>query len=69
MISWSEVVRTPLAENQLVNVVHGALRVYDLPDLAATLPPDRITVLDPLDAQEKPVSLRGVLGPQATNER
>ena len=31
--SWEEVVRTPEARNQLVNVVHGALKHYDLPDL------------------------------------
>jgi hypothetical protein len=35
--SWSEVVRQPLAENQLTNVVPGALEVYDLPDLVRLL--------------------------------
>jgi cephalosporin-C deacetylase-like acetyl esterase len=64
VISWSDVVRTPLAEQQLVNVVHGALRAYDLPDLAATLPAEKVTIADPLDARGKPASLRGVLGPK-----
>ena len=32
--SWTDVARTPLAQDQLTNVVPGALRVYDLPDLA-----------------------------------
>jgi len=52
--SWTDVVRTPLATNQYQNVVHGALRVYDLPDLLATLPKDKLTVSDPWDATEKP---------------
>src|SRR5207248_1211645 len=37
--SWAEVVRQPLAENQLTNVVPGALEVYDLPDLVRLLGP------------------------------
>jgi len=48
--SWSDVVRTPQARNQWINVVHGALRVYDLPDLLATLPKDKVKVIEPLDA-------------------
>jgi cephalosporin-C deacetylase-like acetyl esterase len=32
--SWTDVARTPLAQDQLTNVVPGALRVYDLPHLA-----------------------------------
>jgi len=47
--SWSEVVRTPLAKNQLVNVVHGALAVYDLPDLLATLPKGKVAAIEPVD--------------------
>jgi len=54
--SWSTVVRQPLAENQFVNVVHGALKAYDLPDLLATLPREKVTVLEPLDAKEQPIS-------------
>ncbi len=33
--SWQEVIDTPVTDNQLVNTVHGALKFYDLPDLAA----------------------------------
>ncbi len=55
LTSWSDVIRTPRARRQLVNVVHGALRVYDLPDLLATLPPGRVTVTEPLDAAERPI--------------
>ncbi len=64
LISWSNVVRTPLARQQLVNVVHGALRAYDLPDLLRTLPADKIAVVDPLNALEKPASLEGIFQPR-----
>jgi len=53
--SWAEVVRTPLARNQFANVVHGALRVYDLPDLAATLG-KKLLILEPVDPTEEPVA-------------
>lgn len=53
--SWAEVVRTPLARNQFANVVHGALRVYDLPDLAATLG-DKLRWVEPVDATEQPLA-------------
>jgi len=55
LTSWSDVIRTPKARRQLVNVVHGALRVYDLPDLLATLPPDKVAVTEPVDATEHPI--------------
>ncbi len=47
--SWSNVIRTKHTRNQYVNTVHGALEVYDLPDLAATLG-DILTVIDPVNA-------------------
>ncbi len=55
LASWSSVVRTPRAKRQLDNAVHGALKFYDLPDLLASLPPDRITVAEPFDAAEQPL--------------
>lgn len=55
LASWDQVVRTPLAVNQLINCVHGALRVYDLPDLAGSLPSGKLTLLEPLDAKEQPL--------------
>ena len=54
LTGWSDVVRTPLARNQFVNVVHGALRKYDLPDLIATLPEEKLSMVDRLDAMEEP---------------
>src|SRR5690606_4290385 len=50
--SWSSVVRTPETKRQYENVVHGALRVYDLPDLVASL--GEKVEIDPIDAAGKP---------------
>jgi hypothetical protein len=47
-----------MARNQLVNVVHGALRAYDLPDLAATLSAGKLRIDEPLDATEQPVAAK-----------
>ncbi|MHB8899493.1 MAG: alpha/beta hydrolase family protein [Thermoguttaceae bacterium] len=54
LVSWSNVVVTPQSKNQFANLVHGALRAYDLPDLVGSLPAERVTVLHPLDAAEEP---------------
>jgi len=54
LVSWSDVVHTPTAANQFANVVHGALKVYDLPDLLATLPEEKLTVTEPLNALGQP---------------
>ncbi len=53
--SWSDVVNTPMARLQMANTVHGALRTYDLPDLLATLPADKLKVVEPLDAMNKKI--------------
>lgn len=53
--SWSEVAATPLSENQVPGLVHGALQEYDLPDLAALLG-ERLTIHQPYDAANRPVS-------------
>ena len=48
--AWSDVVTTPISHNQLTNAVPGALKVYDLPDLAAALAPRSLTIIDAVDA-------------------
>lgn len=53
LVSWENVVRTPISHNQLANVVPGALKVYDLPDLAASLAPRPLTIRNPVDATGK----------------
>ncbi len=42
--AWSAVVETPRAQHQLVNAVHDALSWYDLPDLVALLPEEKIAI-------------------------
>ncbi|UCE46532.1 MAG: hypothetical protein JSW47_13020, partial [Phycisphaerales bacterium] len=54
LASWSNVVELGRSNNQLVNTVHGALTVYDLPNLAETLG-DKLTVEAPLNALGKPI--------------
>jgi hypothetical protein len=54
LISWANVVHVAPTHNQLVNAVHGVLKVYDLPDLAGTLG-GKLTIEDPVDAQGKPI--------------
>jgi cephalosporin-C deacetylase-like acetyl esterase len=54
LISWSNLIETPIHQNQFVNVVHGALRAYDLPDLAKALG-DKVEIVSPLDAAGKPI--------------
>ncbi len=56
VISWSAVARTPVSVNQLTNAVHGALKVYDLPDLAAAMAPRPLTIRNPVDPAGKPVT-------------
>ena len=53
--SWSNVIESGRSLNQLVNTVHGALTVYDLPDLAATLG-DKLTIEEPLNALGEPMT-------------
>jgi len=53
LISWSNVIALGRSNNQLVNTVDGALKVYDLPDLAKTLG-GRLTIEQPLNALGEP---------------
>jgi hypothetical protein len=56
VLSWSAVVRTPISNGQLANVVPGALKYYDLPDLAALLAPRHLTLRTAVDPTGKPVT-------------
>ncbi len=55
LVSWSNVVHTPQSKNQFVNLVHGALQVYDLPNLVGALPAETTKIIEPLDAAEEPM--------------
>ncbi len=52
---WSNIIELGRSDGQVVNTVHGALTLYDLPDLAATLG-DKLTVEQPLDAMGEPIT-------------
>jgi dienelactone hydrolase len=56
ILSWSSVVKMPVTQNQLANVVPGALALYDLPDLAAAIAPRKLTIKAPVDPAGKPVT-------------
>jgi len=47
--SWTEIVSSPESLNQVVNIAHGALQHYDLPDLIKMIDPDKVIVKDPAD--------------------
>jgi hypothetical protein len=53
LVSWSNVVRTPVTRDVLTNTVHGALKIYDLPDLVKLIGSKRIKVQEPVNAQNK----------------
>ncbi|MHC4461591.1 MAG: alpha/beta hydrolase family protein [Planctomycetota bacterium] len=57
LVSWSNLIELGRSNNQLVNTVHGALTVYDLPNLAETLG-DKLTVEAPLNALGKPIKAK-----------
>ena len=54
LISWANVVHMKPTHNQIINAVHGVLKVYDLPDLAGSLG-EKLTIENPVDAQGKPI--------------
>lgn len=47
--SWEALVRADESFNQAVNMVHGVLRNYDLPDLIQLTGQDRVRVEEPVD--------------------
>ena len=51
--SWSNVIESGRSYNQQVNAVQGALTIYDIPDLAATLG-KKLTIEEPLNALGQP---------------
>lgn len=47
--SWESIVAAGETFDQPVNVVHGALKYYDLPDIIAFIGTNKIKLLDPVD--------------------
>jgi dienelactone hydrolase len=52
--AWTSVIECRTHRDQFVNSVHGALAVYDLPDLAAMLG-GKLKIEEPLDARGEPI--------------
>lgn len=55
LVSWSLLLEMGISQDQLANVIPGALRTYDLPDLAAMFAPRKLTIRDPVDALGRPI--------------
>jgi len=45
--SWTKVVDQKTPRGQLTSTVHGALRVYDLPDLVQAIGPEKLKIEKP----------------------
>ena len=56
--SWAGILRDPTAKDHLIIAVHGALKVYDLPDLVASFGKDKVTIEEPLSASATRESAR-----------
>jgi cephalosporin-C deacetylase-like acetyl esterase len=56
ILSWADIVATPITKNQLSSVVPGALLSYDLPDLAAAIAPRALKINHPVDPAGSPRS-------------
>jgi hypothetical protein len=53
--SWESVVSATETFDQLVNVVHGALQHYDLPDLVAAVGAEKVSIEEPVDVMGRPL--------------
>jgi dienelactone hydrolase len=56
LTAWQSIFDIPVTYNQLSSIVPGAMKTYDLPDLAASLAPRKLTIRGPLDAAQRPMS-------------
>lgn len=56
--SWEHLVGAGESFNQSVNVVHGVLKHYDLPDLQRWIGNEKVTVTEPANALGKPLAPR-----------
>jgi hypothetical protein len=53
--TWDSLVSAPETHDQMVNLVHGVLRHYDLPDLVEMAGADRVKIEQSVDGLGKPV--------------
>jgi hypothetical protein len=52
LVSWTNLVETPMSVNQVAGLVHNALDHYDLPELAGLFD-GKLTITDPHDATDQ----------------
>ena len=50
LISWKSIFQTKETFNALIHCVHGAMKVYDLPDLVAMIGQERVELIQPVNA-------------------
>ena len=65
LISWSNVIHNRLNRAVLMNIAHGVLLYYDLPNLAATLG-NKLTIEQPVNAQGRLIHRGNSAGGRAT---
>ncbi|MCS7159878.1 MAG: hypothetical protein RMJ19_05340, partial [Gemmatales bacterium] len=54
LVAWQTIVEEKISVGQLAQVIPGALAVYDLPNLAASLTPRSLTIIAPVRADGTP---------------
>ncbi len=57
LYAWSDVINADITKNQLENAIHGALRVYDLPDLYNAIGNENLETLEPFDVLQTPARI------------
>ena len=56
VVSYEAVVRQHVSRGQWENAVTGVLRHFDLPDVARLLAPRRVSLVDPVNSLDQPIS-------------
>ncbi|MCD4831276.1 MAG: hypothetical protein K8R02_05625 [Anaerohalosphaeraceae bacterium] len=54
LITWLDLLDTPLAHNQITHIVPFALTSYDLQDIIRSIAPRPVQIIDPVDAYGNP---------------
>jgi hypothetical protein len=60
--AWECVVRHRIHRGVFENVIFGVLKAYDLPDLAVTLAPRKLWLIDPANQLGEPMGLQEAQG-------
>lgn len=53
--SWEDIVGRPESLDQAVNVVHGALPHYDLPELTELAGAEKVKLRNPVNGMSNPI--------------